>query len=317
MRVSRQLDGIGMSGICITELSFDVPGDLEVYRAAEVVLSGVDGVSTFYIDNRTKSGGVTSVTCLDKLALADAAFPDSSITGSDYDESVPIVTVKELIASTIGIDSVGALPSWLSSVPRAKLKDATCSEVLNFIAEACCGFFYMVGSSCQFIAFGNISSAMSISQHTALDIGAEYSPVGVLCTDGNGVQYSRGSVGNTYDTIQIDSDLITDAGCAAVWEKAEGVTLKQFSCDKAIVASVPYPAVQITFGQGYELIAHSIECEITACGIVASLSGNVPSDSEIGSRHRLTRNKIEYGKRSGNVMHTKYQGTLVLDDEEE
>lgn len=314
-----------MSGICVTELSFDVPGDLEAYRAAQVVLSTTDSsiggiYGPFHIDSRTKSNGITTVTCLDRLALADAAFPLELLSNSPYvDKAVPISTVMGLISSKIQANT-GSVPSWFTEVPWEKLK-GTCSEVLNFIAEACCGFFYMVMDygmfSCQFIAFGSISSTMSISQHTALDIGVEYSPVGVLCTDGNGVQYSRGSVGNAYDTIQIDSDLITDAGCADVWEKAEGVTLKQFNCSKAIVPSVPYPAVQITFGQGYELIAHSIECEITACGIVASISGNVPSDGEIGSRHRLTRNKVEYNKKSGSVMYTKYQGTLVLDDEEE
>lgn len=349
----RNTDGIGTSGLCISQLSFDVPGELYAARAAKTVVKGVSGLPTYYIDSRTKSKGVVSVTCLDRLAFADIDFPLSKIDSSryyslkaleegkksDYSskkitkaeytaylnqltaaekdfENIPITSVVQLIVNEAGFSGISGIPSWITTIKREKL-ECSCSEILSFIAECCCGFFYMTDNDvCTFVPYGSYSSSMAVKSHTALDIGIDYTANGILCTDGKGVQYSRGGVGFPYDTLQINSDLITNNGCEEIWNRARGKTVTQFKCDKAIVSSVPYPAELIKFAQGYNLIAHSISCKITACGIIASLSGNAPSDGEIGSRHRLTRNKVELGKRSGNVMHTKYQGLIILDDEE-
>lgn len=358
MNVRRNTDGIGTSGLCISQLSFDVPGELYAARAAKTVVKGVSGLPTYYIDSRTKSKGVVSVTCLDRLAFADIDFPidkclelglikypsqskfpktgvktkiylDTSENkyykwnGSKYEETkeanytptLPILEVREIIISLVGFSDITGIPSWLTEIPRAKLQ-CTCSEILSFIAECCCGFFYMTDDNvCTFVPYGSYSASMAVKEHTALDIGIDYKANGILCTNGSGVQYSMGNVGYSYDTLQINSDLITQTGCEEIWGRASGKTVTQFKCDKAVVSSVPYPAELINFAQGYDLIAHSVSCKITACGIIASLTGNAPSDGEIGSRHRLTRNKVELGKKSGNIMHTKYQGLIVLEDE--
>lgn len=360
VNVRRSADGIGTSGLSISQLSFDVPEELYAPRAAKTVVTGVNGLPTYYIDSRSKSKGIVSVTCLDRLAFADVdfpidkclilslvkypskdKFPKTGIAGkayldtaankyykwngkgydemaeADYKPALSISEVTELIVNTVGLARLTGIPPWLTEIPRAKLQ-CTCSEILSFIAETCCGFFYMTdGNVCTFVPYGSYSASMAVKEHTALDIGIEYAANGILCTDGNGVQYSQGDVGYSYDTLQINSDLITQAGCEEIWGRASGKTLTQFKCDKAVVPSIPYPAELIMFAQGYEFIAHSINCKLSACGIIASLSGNAPSDGEIGSRHRLTRNKVELGKKSGSIMHTKYQGDIVLDDEED
>lgn len=353
VNVRRSVDGIGTSGLCISQLSFDVPEELYAARAAKTVVKGVSGLPTYYIDNRTKSKGVVSVTCLDRLAFADIDFPLDSIDTSRYDEltaqkesmlsdyksgnitkaaymaflnqlelaekeydNVPISDIRSIIINTVGFSDLTGIPPWITSIKREKLECA-CSDVLNFIAECCCGFFYMTDDDvCTFVPYGSYSASMAVKEHTALDIGIDYKANGILCTDGNGVQYSRGSVGYSYDTLQINSDLITNEGCEEIWSRAKDKTITQFKCDKAVVSSVPYPAELINFAQGYEFIAHSINCKITACGIIASLTGNAPSDGEIGSRHRLTRNRVEYGKKCGNIINSKYQGIIVCEDEE-
>lgn len=314
VNVRRGVDGIGTSGLCISQLSFDVPEELYAARAAKTVVKGVSGLPTYYIDNRTKSKGVVSVTCLDRLAFADIDFP-LELVEKEYD-NVPISDIRSIIINTVGFSDLTGIPPWITSIKREKL-ECSCSDVLNFIAECCCGFFYMTNDDvCTFVPYGSYSASMAVKEHTALDIGIDYKANGILCTDGNGVQYSRGSVGYSYDTLQINSDLITNEGCEEIWSRAKDKTITQFKCDKAVVSSVPYPAELINFAQGYEFIAHSINCKITACGIIASLTGNAPSDGEIGSRHRLTRNRVEYGKKCGNIINSKYQGIIVCEDEE-
>ena len=353
VRVKRSCDGVGMSGLCISQLSFDVPDDLYAPRATKTVVKDVSGLPTYYIDNRSKSKGVVSVTCLDRLAFADIDFPIGSIDTSRYDElnakkdkmlseyksggiskaeymaflkqlelakkayeNVPISDIIDIIVNTVGFADLTGIPAWITTIKREKL-EANCSDILSFIADCCCGFFYMTEDDvCTFAPFGSFTSTMSVSKHTALDIGIDYSPNGILCTDGNGRQYSRGGVGYSFDTVQINSDLISNEGCEEIWSRIDGKTYTQYSCDTCILPSVPYPAVKISYAQGYELITQDINCEITRNGIFGSLRGNAPSDGEIGSRHRLTRNRVEYGKKCGNIINSKYQGIIVVDDEE-
>lgn len=360
VRVRRSCDGVGTSGLCISQLSFDVPGDLYAPRAAKTVVDGVSGLPTYYIDNRSKSKGVYSVTCLDRLAFADLAFPiDQTLeldkieiygkanfpetgmvnkfyldtaTGTlykwngkqyieasddDYTPTLSISEVIQLIINTVGFADLTGIPPWLTKIPRSKLQ-CSCSEVLSFIAECCCGFFYMTSDDvCTFAPFGEFTSTMSVTRHTALDIGIEYTPAGILCTDGNGLQFGRGSTISTYDTVQINSDLITNTGCEEIWNRIDGETYTQYNCDTCVLPSVPYPAALINYAQGYDLITQDISCEITANGIFGTLRGNAPSDGEIGSRHRLTRNRVEYGKKCGNIINSKYQGIIVCEDDEE
>ncbi|MBQ5331764.1 MAG: hypothetical protein J6K92_00680 [Oscillospiraceae bacterium] len=314
VRVKRSCDGVGMSGLCISQISFDVPGELYAVRAAKTVVKGVNGLPTFYIDDRHKSRGVYSVTCLDRLAFADIDFPYSSFL--EGEGPLPIADVVQNIINVVKFKGLTGIPAWLTEIPREKLQ-GSCSDILSFIAECCCGFFYMTDDDvCTFAPFGSFSSTMSVSKHTALDIGIDYSPNGILCTDGNGRQYSRGGVGYSFDTVQINSDLISNEGCEEIWKRIDGKTYTQYSCDTCILPSVPYPAVKISYAQGYELITQDINCEITKNGIFGSLRGNAPSDGEIGSRHRLTRNRVEYGKKCGNIINSKYQGIIVVDDEE-
>lgn len=314
VRVRRSCDGVGTSGLCISQLSFDVPNDLYAPRAAKTAVMGVSGLPTYYIDSRTKSKGVYSVTCLDRLAFADVDFPYSSFL--DGEDPIPINEVIQNIINVTGFSDLTGIPSWLTEIPRYKLQ-CSCSEILSFIAECCCGFFYMTEDDvCTFAPFGGFTSEMAVSKHTALDIGVGYKPNGILCTDGNGVQYSRGSLGSTYETLQINSDLITNEGCEEIWNRFDGEEYYQYTCDTCILQSVPFPGAKINYAQGFELITQDISCEITANGIFGTLRGNAPSDGEIGSRHRLTRNRVEYGKKCGNIINSKYQGIIVCEDEE-
>lgn len=314
VRVKRSCDGVGMSGLCISQLSFDVPDNLYAPRAAKTVVDGVSGLPTFYIDDRKKSKGVVSVICLDRLAFADIDFPYTNFLNGDA--PLPISEVVQNIVNVVKFKAITGIPSWLNEIPREKIQ-GSCADILNYIAECCCGFFYMTDDDvCTFAPFGSFTSTMSVKKHTALDIGIDYTPNGIICTDGTGKQYTRGGVGYSFDTVQINSDLISNEGCEEIWKRIDGKTYTQYSCDTCILPSVPYPAVKISYAQGYELITQDINCEITKNGIFGSLRGNAPSDGEIGSRHRLTRNRVEYGKKCGNILFSKYQGPIVLEDEE-
>ena len=141
--VTKAVDGLGTSGICTSQLTFATPAPFNAYRAAEVVLTGVSGLPKYYIDSRTQSDGIVTVTCLDRMAFTDEEFPYSSLDSS-VEEDVPIGSVMQLIVNTVGgLTGFGGIPLWLQTYPKSKLSGVTCADILTEISTAACGIWYI------------------------------------------------------------------------------------------------------------------------------------------------------------------------------
>lgn len=317
--VTRAVDGLGTSGLCTSQLTFTTPAPFYAYRAAPVVLTGVSGVGKYYIDTRTQSGGVVTVTCLDRMAFMDEDFPCSSLDSS-VPEDVPINTVMGLIVQTVKeLTGYGGIPSWLSTFPKAELAGATCADVLTKISEACCGIFYISDEqSLQFLPYGNTSGQVNADVHTVLDMGCEFTAAGVRCVDGDGNIITRGDASRKYDSINISSGLISGAGCEEIWERAQDYTHKAYSCQRCRLDAVPPTGGTVNFAGSGVLRAGSLTASISRAGIFAEVSNPEPSGSEIGTRGRNIRetdSKVNYG-RSGAMVFTKYQGVILTDGKE-
>nr|DAQ23218.1 MAG TPA: protein of unknown function (DUF5047) [Caudoviricetes sp.] len=316
--VTKAVDGLGTSGICTSQLTFATPAPFNAYRAAEVVLTGVSGVGKYYIDSRSQSGGVVTVTCLDRMAFSDEDFPYASIDSS-VPKNVPINTVMDLIVRTVGeLTGWGGIPSWLTSISRTELQ-GTCSDILTKISEACCGVFYITDEqNLQFLPYGNTSGQVNADVHTALDVGCEFTAAGIKCTDGDGNVITRGDASRKYDSICISSELITDSGCEEIWGRAENYTHTAYSCQRCRLDGIPPTGGTVNFAGSGIMRAGSVTASISKAGIFAEVSNPEPSDSEIGMRGRNLResdSKVRYG-RSGTMMFTKYQGVVMVDGEE-
>lgn len=308
--VSRACDGVGMSGLTTSQLSFTVPGELTAPRAAKVTLTGVGNLPTYYIASRSTSQGVTSVTCYDRMAFADTAFPYSDFSAN----SVPIAEILQKISTVCEVNGCVGIPSWITKMSKAKLQ-GTCSDIMSAIAAAACGFWRVsYDNKYEFVPFGSFTAAMTVKQHTALDVGCEYRVQGVQGTDSKGIVFTRGSSSlHSYDGIIIDSDLITAEGVSEIWGRAENAEMTAVNCEKAIVNSIPEINTLVTFGQGGSYVTNNISCSISAGGIVATLTGNAPSGDEIGTRGCISKKlsqAVLLGKQMGNQVVTAYQGTL-------
>lgn len=317
--VTKAADGLGTSGLCTSQLTFTTPAPFYAYRAAPVVLTGVSGVGKYYIDSRTQSGGIVTVTCLDRMAFADADFPYSSLDSS-VPEDVPINTVMGLIVQTVGeLTGWGGIPSWLAAYPRSELSEVTCADVLTKISEACCGIFYITDEqSLQFLPYGNTSGQANADVHTALDMGCGFTAAGIKCTDGDGNIITRGDASRKYDSINISSGLITDAGCEEIWGRAGNYTHTAYSCQRCRLDAVPPTGGTVSFAGSGTMRAGSLTASISRAGIFAEVSNPEPSGSEIGTRGRNIREidgKVNYG-RHGAVILTKHQGPVLTDGKE-
>lgn len=308
--VSRACDGVGMSGLTTSQLSFTVPGELTAPRAAKVTLTGVGNLPTYYIASRSASRGVTSVACYDRMAFADTAFPYSDFLS----DTVPIAEILQKISAVCGVNGCVGVPSWIAKMDKTKLQ-GSCSDIMSAIATAACGFWRVsADNKYEFVPFGSYTATMTVKQHTALDVGCGYSVQGVQGTDSKGVVFTSGSSSlHSYDGIIIDSDLITNDGVSEIWGRAKNAEMNAVSCEKAVVNDIPEINTLVTFGQGGSYIINNISCSISAGGIVAALAGNAPSGDEIGTRGCISKKlsqAVMLGKQTGSQIVTAYQGTM-------
>lgn len=308
--VSRACDGVGMNGLTTSQISFSVPGEITAPRAAEVELTGVGSLPKYYIANRPLSNGVTQVTCYDRMAYSDKAFPYSDFNAN----TIPIADIMRKIADVCGVGNCVGVPSWITGMSKTKLQ-GTCADIMTAIAETACGFWRVsYDNNYEFVPFGSFTATMTVNKHTALNIGNSYSVQGVQGTDGSGNVYTAGSTAlHSYDGIIIDSDLITGEGVSEIWTRAKDTVMTAVSCEKSIVDSIPEINTLVTFGQGSSHIINNISCSVSAGGIVASLQGNAPSGDEIGTRGIISRklsNSVKIGKQTGSQIITAYQGIV-------
>lgn len=270
----------------------------------------------FYISSRSQSGGKITFNCLDRMAYADEPISGISVMNGKVQTSA----VLEHMALVCGFKGVRiSIPDWLTYVPQSKIEGVAFDQFLEELSSLMCGVWFVnANNELDFLPFANSFEALDITEHTALDYGAKYSPKGVLITNGE-TEYARGATEYSYDTIQINSDLGCDDAAAELWNRINGVSCDSVSCSKAVLDSVPNIGASATFAQGGTFRISSIRATITSGGIIAALSVAAPGGSEIGQRTKLRRaldNKPDFNKQYGTMLHTAYQGIILIDGEE-
>lgn len=320
IEVTRSVSGIGTSGLCTSQLTFTCTAPLYAYRAAEVKLTGGGlDLPKYYIDSRPTKNGTVSVTALDRMAYTDKPFESDWV---EYDSGDMALTsaVLSVIAIKCGFTGYGAsIPSWLSKLPMAMVTNTSCASILEALSVVLCGYWYTSSDNeLAFRAYGTASGDMSITDHSALEVGDEYTASGVRVTNGDKV-FERGSTLYSYETLQISSELADDNTAADIWANAEGKPYDAVSCTDCVLPFIPFPSCDVTFAQfpnrKYRIM--SVTAKISYDGIMGSLSTSSPSGGEISRRGRLERTvngKISEGVRYGNSRITADKG-IVFEEE--
>lgn len=351
--ISRAVSGVGLSGLCTTELAFDTPAPFSAVRAAEVIVSGID-LPKMYISTRQKSGGTVSVRCFDRMAFADAVFPAEELDAyhdadnlkarkaalnddlvsrkistltyntqlkaaeQQYSGDVPIGAIMDKIKAAMdNISGYGGIPSWIKSISISKLKGVTCGDILQRISEAACGVWWITnGNELALVRFGDYAGTAAVTQHTPIDEGETYSVGGVRCISGSET-YERGTPRHSYDSIVISSDFASDVGCEDIWDKVKNHTQTAVTVNSCKVLYILPIVTAVTFAQNKQTyIINNCSYSVTKNGIYAQLIGNGADGDEIGTRGALTRSidsKLTANAKSGNVIHTAYQGDIYTD----
>ena len=326
IQITRAVNGLGLSGVCTTQMTFKVPAPLYAYRAATVKLGGIGGLPTLYISQRSQSKGVVTVTCLDRTAFLDEPFPIEDFTAAG--DSIALSDVMQKIVDKCGFSGWGMMASSSWRYPTSLLQGATCLDILNRISEVYVGVWWCnADENLQFVSFPNVTGGFRVNEHTAVDFGAEYEPAGVCVTDKAGVKHIRGSGLHKYDTITVDSELASKATAEEVYSRIKGKKIKSLVCDRCKIYSpldIPPIVSYVSFKQFdgddtySDLRVNNIVCSVNSQGIFATIRCNEPANDEIGLRGRITtalNSKARYGE-YGNAVFNKYQGWLYVEEDE-
>lgn len=332
LKLTRACDGIGLSGVCTSQLSFSVPRSAFVEiadtRAAPVNFSvygdNVDIVSsTFYIDKRSCKNGIITFTCLDRMAFADGV----SFSPDDFEEEVESVNSWELIrlcAKKLKLNPDTAAAhggAWTFRVPLDNIVGSTVAQVLTQLSEVVCGYFCIDNNDALiFNAYGYYVPVVgTIEDCSAVDVNIPCNITGYRLADSSDNVYMYGD----------DSGMLAEASAPyATQDIANAVgayvtaadEYVAAACDNCLINFIPELGYKLRFGGGHDIIAHNIDLTISGNGIYGSISAPEYSNGEITDHMGRISRRLEQAVKTGdiignNVLITKYQGLQFVPQE--
>lgn len=171
-----------------------------------------------------------------------------------------------------------------------------------------------------FLPFALSNGAIEVTEHTALNRGINYQVKGLRVVNGADT-WEKGSTTYSYDTIQINSDLATEDTAEYIWENMVNAVLNSVKCQTAMIPYIPVIGTVAKFAQDdtEEYRLTSIRATFSGGYIKAELSAAAPTSSEISQRAKLARvldSKVSLNTQNGCMIHTAYQGVILVDSKE-
>lgn len=333
-------DGYGTSGVCMSELTFDIPasdyGFQDIPPTAKVTFNMVGAVNTevtfapaFYIYTRSKKGGVISFKCYDRMIYTDQTITMSETSFDAFAENELIESryVVQHIASQCGFNGFGI--SILSGsdefvppvyMPKEDVLVQNCNQILNIVSEAWCGFFKVDNNNkLLFVPFGYAHSLGNTAfKHTGISLGSVKGPITqVIMSNGTETFISGNNGADIFNTLKISSKYASAYIASIIKDRLQDFVYEAWECDRCILndssGSIEINA-EISFGDGSERVANHITKIPTPAGIFISCGNNDVSETEFdytGALSREIEKRIADGEKLGNnIIITRYQGPI-------
>lgn len=339
-------DGYGTSGVCMSELTFDIPvsdygfQDIPPSAAVTFQMVGAGGAPvtfapTFYIYSRSKKGSVISFKCYDrmiwteqKITMSEEGF--NAFAVNDMIESQYVVQhiASQCGFSGFGISASGGADKFIPTVymPKEDVLAQNCGQILNSVSEAWCGFFKVNNNnSLLFIPFGYTHDPGNTAfKHTAISTGSVKGPITqVIMSNGTDTFISGNSGADIFNTLKISSKYASAAIASIIRDRLQGFVYEAWECSKCILndsSSAIEINAGIAFGDGTERVANYITKIPTPAGILLSCGSNDVSETEFdytGALSREIEKRIADGEKLGNnIIITRYQGPVHTYEEQ-
>lgn len=303
IRISRQISGVGLSGISVTSLSFKTSDDISIVsEAAPAVLGGIGNLPTFYVNQRTYSDGIWTVECLDRCAFLDKKIDTSNWTVTDgkYQTSA----IAGGLISECGFGSA-VLPSGMQTYINKECVDGqTYQTILNEISQAYCGFFRSPSiNALDFVPYDQTTSGETISDYTRMHDNGTFAYRGVRVSDGK----NEAIYGSSAPILDISNDF-ADPDNSQLYNSIVNNTFEGWSVDKAVseLADMPSLGGSLTMNSNSYRVTRA-SAYIAGNKLILSVGGDIPQYGEINRRGLLQQrldNAVSVDKTYGTIKPT-------------
>ena len=284
MRISRSISGMGLSGICITSLSFQTMYKMGSVGTAEIVtVNGLGSLPYFYIDRRTKQNDVWTVECCDRAAFLDTPIDGISKISGKYQTSSVIDRMKLVC----GLDTVQMPQSFPAQLEPDTIDGRTYQSFLQEVSEAHTGFFYIAsGRNMNFFSppNGTYISACTPTEYSSPVTGAEFSYQCVKAVNGA----ESVTVGSGYPVLELNNDYVmAGSQTAGYYSAVTSFTLTGLSV-MIVADTILFPFSRVTIGgENYRIT--SVTARVVGGEIWQDVSAELPQTGEISRKGAMQR----------------------------
>jgi len=327
LTISRCISDLGFGGISVASCTFktmDTPPDT---LCADVIIEGVGGLPTFYVNKKTYSDGVWTVEALDRCA-----FLDRRIVPDDWDKTTAGYSKDAFrlgLAVQCGFgDSIYAvdLPSGIPSrIPCDLIDGQTYQSVLSSMALAYCGFFFVSDTSHLSFASHNAStSQITLDAYSRIHNNGSFSYGSVKVTNGSKSTAYGGGIpaGTAIPQLEINNNFANadgDQAAADIYSNIPNETYIGWSIDKAACITLTVPSIlgYIRVESGGILTTYRatrIEARFVGSVMMLSMGQDIPQMGEI-ERRGLLQQKLDEAvstQKTYKWMRTTYQGMIAV-----
>lgn len=352
MQIKQNADGMGISGVCTSELDFSVA--YEEYaehppKAGAIVTLGINilGVTYYFlISQRTRSGAKVTLKCYDRMLLLNknSDLFDIPYTNVDpKDDSSGEIKMEDLIKYLVPEIGFAGCTTYLTDtgyygelkMAKKDIKGKTCRALFEAISEAWCGYFTIAADNyLDFVFFGTPAhSICPVVNHEAIVMQSERSPISkVTVSNGTDNYYSGEENADIFAALTVKTNYASQELADKLLERVKGYTYMSWQCSKMIVdvqqlsgsvnsylpaiSTEMYSLKPVVSMNGGNLIANALTITLTDTGIYASLGSNEVAEDEcayIGYLSRKLEEKLSDGEKLGNdTLISRYQGIIHL-----
>lgn len=293
-------------------MSVSIPNCLGVGYGDAVTLTCSDASKVFgtlYVTSQKTMNEITDITCSDKMGNTEQMC---NADATDFDENDEIYTalVLQMIQGQCGFTNYSFANDALDKLPKDLVYKRKCSEILNTIADACIGYWFVKASGT--LAFKEFATTpttggFTFTKHTKIQYGSTKGPLSYLIMEGNGKKLTCGSETTSGKaTLRVSTTLANDELCLAGYQKILEYEYTSWSVEKALVNFVPWAGEnEVTTADGKTLIINYGTLYVTAGGIYFSGGRNEIDESAFDYNGVLSdaiERRIAVAERFGNMQ---------------
>ncbi len=311
IRLSRNLEGKGFSGVVTSGFYCDIFSDHAIPEGAVVRFSGYP--LPFTVAKQVYRNGVARIECYDACKNLDIPFDYSAYTQFDNNgkaKTYAAALITADIAHQCGFSGGGGYSGRIGELYYLDFAGKSCREILNDLSQAYCGYWYAnLDNALVFNPFNPSGTAAEIAEEnrSEIEISGIKTIKGIYAEDTvYGTEYSTHTNWQNTERMSgryLSADIAADVAAQILSDSGE-YTYYGWNCTD-ILTDTLYDIGNYIGYEGKNLPVLNADYRFTDMGIIAALGAAAP-DNSFSEYHDLYSRRIERCIAYDKVLGTQY-----------